>query len=69
MTTAEILERIRPMQDGDSLLLLGVHIWRTRDVWWVQQVGDGSLPPGGVQFSKTPDAAAIKARRLITTNG
>jgi len=64
-TAKELTDKIRALKvDGEHYVVRDVHAWAKKldkDVtWWVQQKG------GGVQFSRSPEAAARKMRALLT---
>ncbi len=55
----ELSSKISVLKDGEFYTVGTVSAWIRSDTWWVQMKG------GGVQFSKTPEAAARKMLVLI----
>lgn len=57
LTTRQIMDAIKDMQEGDCQYIDGVNIVKYQLCWWTQA-------GGGCEFSKSADRAAQKVRRL-----
>lgn len=53
-----LLQRIHTLEEGESVQIKNVNVFKRDGLWWVQA-------GGGTQFSKTAWAAERKARKLV----